>query len=178
VRKLAAKLHQWQLDHEGKVLMLVSAVAGEQTHRREPRAHLSGSYKRRVLLIDCDLRRPTVHAAFQIRARPAWPNRGPPGDPVSRVTERLSVISPPDASRAIRWVCHLGGHAHPDRTRPPRGNATVLVDTPLAVLPDANLLADPHRWRGDGGFGRRHRLRTGGRGNPRHRQETASSARY
>ena len=49
--------------------------------------------ERRTLLIDCDLRRPTVHAAFQIPGTPGVADiLDRPEIPVVRVTERLSVI--------------------------------------------------------------------------------------
>ncbi len=144
-RRLAGRLHQWQLDHEGKLIMLVSAVAGEGKTLTSVNLALtlSGSYMRRVLLIDCDLRRPTIHAAFQIPSSPGVADIVTLGEiPVVRVTERLSVVP--------------AGHMEGD----PMGVLTsdamtsllaqarreydwVLLDTaPLAVLPDANLLAD------------------------------------
>jgi capsular exopolysaccharide synthesis family protein len=144
-RRLAGRLHQWQLDHDGKLIMMVSAVAGEGKTLTSVNLALtlSGSYQRRVLLIDCDLRRPTVHAAFQIPARPGVADIVTRGEiPVVRVTERLSVVP--------------AGHCEGD----PMGVLTsdamttllaqarreydwVILDTaPLAVLPDANLLAD------------------------------------
>ena len=144
-RRLAGRLHQWQLDHEGKLIMMVSAVAGEGKTLTSVNLALtlSGSYKRRVLLIDCDLRRPTVHAAFQIPGTPGVADLVTRGEiPVVRITDRLSVVP--------------AGHLEGD----PMGVLTsdamtamlvqarreydwVLLDTaPLAVLPDANLLAD------------------------------------
>lgn len=144
-RKLAGRLHQWQLDHEGKLIMMVSAVAGEGKTLTSVNLALtlSSSYKRRVLLIDCDLRRPTVHAVFQIPGAPGVADIVTRGEiPVVRVTERLSVVP--------------AGHLEGD----PMGVLTsdamttllaqarreydwVILDTaPLAVLPDANLLAD------------------------------------
>lgn len=144
-RKLAAKLHQWQLDHDGKVIMLVSAVAGEGKTLTAVNLALtlSGSYKRRVLLIDCDLRRPTVHAAFQIPGTPGVSDiMDRPEIPVSRITDRLSVIpagrleGDPMGVLTSAAMTSLLEHAR-------REYDWVLVDTaPLAVLPDANLLAD------------------------------------
>ena len=144
-RKLAAKLHQWQLDHDGKVIMLVSAVAGEGKTLTAVNLALtlSGSYKRRVLLIDCDLRRPTIHAAFQIPGTPGVSDiMDRPEIPVVRVTDRLSVIpagrleGDPMGVLTSAAMTSLLEHAR-------REYDWVLVDTaPLAVLPDANLLAD------------------------------------
>jgi capsular exopolysaccharide synthesis family protein len=144
-RRLAARLHQWQLDHDGKLIMLVSAVAGEGKTLTAVNLALtlSGSYQRRVLLIDCDLRRPTVHAAFQIPGQPGVADIVTRGEiPVVRVTERLSVVP----------AGHLDGDPMGVLTsdamtallaQARREYDWVLLDTaPLAVLPDANLLAD------------------------------------
>lgn len=144
-RKLAAKLHQWQLDHDGKLIMMVSAVAGEGKTLTAVNLALtlSGSYQRRVLLIDCDLRRPTVHAAFQIPGTPGVADIMDRAEiPVVRVTERLSVIpagrleGDPMGVLTSAAMTTLLEHAR-------REYDWVIVDTsPLAVLPDANLLAD------------------------------------
>lgn len=144
-RKLAAKLHQWQSDHEGKLIMMVSAVAGEGKTLTTINLALtlSGSYQRRVLLIDCDLRRPTVHAAFQIAGTPGVADiLDRPEIPVVRISERLSVIpagrmdGDPMGVLTSDAMATLLDHAR-------REYDWVLLDTaPLAVLPDANLLAD------------------------------------
>lgn len=144
-RKLAAKLHQWQLDHEGKVVMMVSAVAGEgkTLTTMNLALTLSGSYQRRVLVIDCDLRRPTMHAAFQIASSPGVADiLDRPEIPVVRITERLSIVpagrleGDPMGVLTSAAMATLLEHARQEYD-------WVLLDTaPLAVLPDANLLAD------------------------------------
>jgi protein-tyrosine kinase len=144
-RKLAAKLHQWQLDHEGKVVMMVSAVAGEGKTLTTVNLALtlSGSYQRRVLIIDCDLRRPTIHGAFQIAGAPGVADIvDSPEIPVVQVSERLSIVpagridGDPMGVLTSSAMATLLEHAR-------REYDWVLLDTaPLAVLPDANLLAD------------------------------------
>lgn len=144
-RKLAAKLHQWQLDHEGKLVMMVSAVAGEGKTLTTANLALtlSGSYQKRVLVIDCDLRRPTLHAAFQIAGSPGVADIvDRPEIPVVRVTERLSIVpagrldGDPMGVLTSSAMATLLEHAREEYD-------WVLLDTaPLAVLPDANLLAD------------------------------------
>jgi capsular exopolysaccharide synthesis family protein len=144
-RKLAGKLHQWQLDHEGKVVMMVSAVAGEGKTLTTVNLALtlSGSYQKRVLVVDCDLRRPTMHAAFQIASSPGVADIvARPEIPVVRVAERLSIVpagrldGDPMGVLTSSAMAALLEHARQDYD-------WVLLDTaPLAVLPDANLLAD------------------------------------
>lgn len=67
-RKLAATLHFAQAERDIKIVMVASSVAGEgKTFTASNLAlTLSESYRRRVLLIDADLRRPSVHTVFQI----------------------------------------------------------------------------------------------------------------
>lgn len=67
-RKLAANLHQAQALSGLKVVMLASAVAGEGKTLTSSNLALtlSESYKRRVLLIDGDLRRPSLHTIFSV----------------------------------------------------------------------------------------------------------------
>jgi capsular exopolysaccharide synthesis family protein len=67
-RKLAATLHQTQALSGLKVVMIASAVAGEGKTLTSSNLALtlSESYKRRVLLIDGDLRRPSLHTIFRV----------------------------------------------------------------------------------------------------------------
>ena len=144
-RRLAARLHQWQLDHDGKLIMLVSAVAGEGKTLTAVNLALtlSGSYQRRVLLIDCDLRRPTIHAAFQIPGQPGVADLMTRGEiPVVRVTERLSVVPAGQLDGDPMGVLTSDAMSAL-LVQARREYDWVLLDTaPLAVLPDANLLAD------------------------------------
>lgn len=144
-RKLAAKLHQWQLDHEGKVVMMVSAVAGEGKTLTTVNLALtlSGSYQKRVLIVDCDLRRPTVHGAFQIAGSPGVADIVERAEiPVVAITDRLAVVpagridGDPMGVLTSDAMATLLEHARSQYD-------WVLLDTaPLAVLPDANLLTD------------------------------------
>ncbi len=67
-RRLAATLHQGQAEHGLKVIMLTSALPGEGKTLTASNLALtfSESYHRRVLLIDADLRRPSLHEIFDI----------------------------------------------------------------------------------------------------------------
>src|SRR3954466_13021805 len=67
-RKLAAALHHAQLAHGTRVIMVTSASPGEgKTLTASNLAlTLSQSYQRHVLLIDADLRKPSVHDVFGV----------------------------------------------------------------------------------------------------------------
>jgi capsular exopolysaccharide synthesis family protein len=67
-RRLAARLHLAQAEHGIKVVMVASALPGEGKTLTAVNLALtlSESYNRRVLLIDGDLRRPSVHELFKI----------------------------------------------------------------------------------------------------------------
>ncbi len=84
-RRLAATLHQLQTERGLKMLLVTSTVPeeGKTLTVANLALTLSESYKRRVLLIDADLRRPSIHEVFGLpnltgltdglraRARPA-----------------------------------------------------------------------------------------------------------
>ena len=70
-RRLAAVLHQAQVDIGTKVIMVASAQPseGKTLTAANLALTLSESYKRRVLLIDADLRRPALSRLFQLPNR-------------------------------------------------------------------------------------------------------------
>jgi capsular exopolysaccharide synthesis family protein len=146
-RKLAATLHFAQTERTVKTIMISSSIAGEgKTFTASNLAlTLSHSYQRRVLLIDADLRRPTVHTVFHI------PNVYGLTDelqrdveqmpPMIELTPRLSVITAgrPDLdpmsgliSARMRWIMEQAA----------KDFDWVIVDTPpVGILSDAKLLA-------------------------------------
>ena len=67
-RRLAASLHHARLERDTRVLMVTSASPGEGKTLTATNLALtlSQSYGRSVLLIDADLRRPSVHHLFQL----------------------------------------------------------------------------------------------------------------
>ena len=69
-RRLAAVLHQAQSERGIKVVMLASAqtAEGKSLTAANLALTMSESYRRRVLLIDADLRRPTIGTIFGIDA--------------------------------------------------------------------------------------------------------------
>jgi protein-tyrosine kinase len=145
-RRLAAALHDAQLEGGLKTVMLTSAVPdeGKTLTVVNLALTLSESYDRRVLIIDADLRRPNVHSLLRV------PNTHGLTEaladehlelPFVEISERLSVLT---AGRP--------GPAPLARLTSPRMQTLleecsrrfdwVLLDTPpVGILTDAQLLA-------------------------------------
>jgi capsular exopolysaccharide synthesis family protein len=143
--KLAAAIHQTQLERSLKVVMVTSAVPheGKTLTAANLALTLSESYERRVLLIDGDLRHPTVHAVFGVpNARGLSDSLAGQGPlPLIDVTPRLWLLTagssggdPMKTLTSDRMrVLIDDGRAEFD---------WVLVDTPpIGLLPDAGLVA-------------------------------------
>jgi capsular exopolysaccharide synthesis family protein len=97
-RKLASTLHQLQIERGLRSLVVTSAVAGEgKTITAANLAlTLSESFRRRVLLIDADLRRPMIDKVFRMRNPQGLSSTLASNEPVARVTalsDRLAVLS-------------------------------------------------------------------------------------
>lgn len=149
-RRLAAKLHQAQTDRNLKAVMIVSAVPaeGKTLTSINLALTLSRSYKKRVLLIDADLRRPSLQDSLGLNVdrglqeavlspaesgvlAPVYelapgfsvlPAGKPTTDPMSVLTSPRMRAILDEAKRAFDWV---------------------IVDTaPIAALPDAQVLKD------------------------------------
>ena len=146
-RRLAAALHQAQVQGGVRSVMITSAVAaeGKSLTATNLALTLSHSYQRRVLLVDADLRRPSIHEMFQLS------NDAGLGDSLKH-PERTRL--PVQAISPTLWVL-TAGQPNPD---PMSGLVSgtmkellaeaaerfdwVIVDTPpMALMPDANLLA-------------------------------------
>jgi protein-tyrosine kinase len=143
--KLAAAIHQSQLERSLKVVMITSAVPheGKTLTAANLALTLSESYERRVLLIDGDLRHPSVHGVFgapNVRGlSDSLTGYGPL--PLVQVTLGLSLLT----------AGSLGGDPMKtltsDRMRLLIDEARsefdwVLVDTPpIGLLPDASVVA-------------------------------------
>jgi capsular exopolysaccharide synthesis family protein len=145
-RRLAGTLHELQHDRGLQALMVTSALPreGKTLTAINLGLTLSESYQRRVLLVDADLRRPSLHEAFGLRN-----DRGLCHVLGSDTTELpLHHVSP------FLSVLLAGGHlANPvaslssDRMRTFLQEARsafdwILLDTPpIGIMPDAALLA-------------------------------------
>ncbi len=143
---LATVLHQTQLDRGLKTLLVTSATPqeGKTLTIVNLAITLSHSYARRVLIVDADLRRPSVHRALGITV-----DRGlsdalsrPAGElPIVQISQQLFVLPAgrPDPNPLVR-LSH-------DRLQPVLEECAarfdwVLVDTPpLGIGADAQLLA-------------------------------------
>ena len=146
-RRLAAILHHAQRDHGSRSVMVTSAVEaeGKTLTATNLALTLSQSYERRVLLIDADLRRPSIHKMFQLENRVGLSNslKQPDGDhrPVQHVLPRLWILPAgrPDPDPMGGLVSGTMKQLLLDATAQ---FDWVVVDTPpVALLPDANLLA-------------------------------------
>ena len=146
-RRLAAALHQAQRTTGFKVVMVASAVAGEgKTLTASNLAMtLSESYRRDVLLIDADLRRPSLHLVFQVPGAPGLSDglitTEDPKLPLHRVSERLAILP------AGRPTSDPIGALTSERMRRLIDEARevfdwVVIDTPpVGLLTDAALLS-------------------------------------
>jgi capsular exopolysaccharide synthesis family protein len=145
-RRLASTLHQLQIERGLRSLIITSAVAGEGKTMTAANLALtlSESLKRRVLLIDADLRRPVLDKIFKTRSSPGLSNMLASTEPVARVvavSERLTLLAggrPEHDPSAVLTS---------DRMRLLVEDAVksfdwVLIDTPPAgVFSDASLLS-------------------------------------
>ncbi len=147
-RTLAGTLHRAQLEQHFKSLIVTSASPGDGKSYVSVNLALtlSGSYKRRVLLIDADLRRPSLHSLFHV------PNSGGLSDALTaksdekmatvQISENLTLVPAgrPDTNP-------LGGLSSGRMKRIVEDAATqfdwVIVDSPpVGVLADAHLVAE------------------------------------
>ena len=145
-RRLAASLHHTKLQKDTKVVMLTSASPGEGKTLTSVNLALtlSESYRRNVLLIDADLRRPNVHHLFQL------PNVMGLSDGLKSDTEeKLSLIQVSEYLTVLpagRPDNDPMSGLTSDRMRRILEQAAarydwVLIDTPpVGFLSDANLL--------------------------------------
>jgi capsular exopolysaccharide synthesis family protein len=145
-RRLAASLHRLQTEQGLRSLTVTSSVPqeGKTLTIVNLAMTLSESYKRRVLLVDADLRRPCIHEVFGVAAGRGLCEalRSAPGDivPLVHASPRLSVLpagSPkgdPMTALASPRMAELLEEAAADFD-------WVLLDAPpVALMADAGLL--------------------------------------
>jgi len=144
-RRLAATLHELQVDSGLKTMMVTSALPreGKTLTVTNLALTLSASYRRRVLLIDADLRRPSLHQVFRLPktvglsealrsgSRPHLLELSPllsilpagelEGDPLSALTSERFPALMEQCTAAFDWV--------------------LLDGPPVGLMPDGNVLA-------------------------------------
>ena len=148
LRSLAASLHQARTGRELKVIAVTSSVSGEGKTLLAANVALtlSRSYMRQVLLIDADLRRPSLHRLFGI----------PSQDGIRRALESVVAGTPVAVQEvAPRLALLPGGKPARDPISVLASDAMqrlmtaamatfdwVVVDTPpVGMLPDMSLLS-------------------------------------
>jgi capsular exopolysaccharide synthesis family protein len=146
-RRLATSLHLLQTQSGIRTLMVSSALAkdGKTLTSTNLALTLSESYKRRVLLIDADLRRPSVHHVFRVRNGTGLADSLRSGGtvplPLIEVSEHLTVLpaGPADASPMAGLTSDTMRAIVADARRQ---FDWVIIDTPpVALISDASLLA-------------------------------------
>ena len=146
-RRLAATLHHAQEDMGLKVVLVASAVLGEGKTLTASNLALtfSESYKRSVLLIDGDFRRPAMHVVFNIDA-PSGLSEGLMSVveqklPLYRVSQRLTIL-PAGKPSSDPMAGLTSGRMRRVIQEARAAFDWVIIDTPpVGLLPDANLLA-------------------------------------
>lgn len=146
-RRLAAVLHDAQSTAGLQVVMVASAVAGEGKTLTASNLALtfSESYQKRVLLIDGDLRRPTLHSVFRLDTAfglaDGLVSESETKVMVRQVSNRLAVLpagrpsSDPMAGLTSDKMRRLLNEAR-------QSFDWVILDTPpVMLLPDAHLMA-------------------------------------
>ena len=146
-RRLAATLHHTQTDRGIRSVMVTSAMAGEGKTLTATNLALtlSESYRRNVLLVDADLRRPSLHGVFQV-ANVSGLSDGLQASKEGRlalvqISPLLTVLTAgrpdPDPmhlliSKRMQEVLHEASA---------RFDWVILDTPPVGLLTDANLLA-------------------------------------
>ena len=145
-RKLAAVLHEAQVQSQTKTVMITSALPheGKTLTVVNLALTLTESYARRVLVIDADLRAPSLHTVFDISNQCGLSEALQDGTralPLVDLSGRLTVMT---AGRP--GPAPLAGLSSPRMAEVlaecSRRFDWVLIDTPpVGVLPDAQVLA-------------------------------------
>jgi capsular exopolysaccharide synthesis family protein len=146
-RRLAATLHHAQLVQGTKIVMVTSANQGDGKTLTSANLALtlSESYRRQVLLIDADLRRPSLHEVFQVPnvagLNDGLKSRQDAKLAVIKITEQLTLLPAgqpdPDPMSGLTSA-RMGEILREGASR----FDWIIVDTaPLGLLTDANLLA-------------------------------------
>jgi capsular exopolysaccharide synthesis family protein len=143
-RRLAATLAQ-QSERGVRAFLVTSAVPGEG--KSLTAAHLAMTltdvYRRRVLLVDGDMRRPTLHTWFGTNVAPGFADSLRMGRLVGALSVRPNLtFVPAGRPDGDPGSLLLSPSARPFITQLSEEYDWVIIDTPPAVLlPDAELLS-------------------------------------
>ena len=144
-RRLAASLHDWQIETHSKTLMICSAVPSEGKTLTVVNLALtlSESYARRVLVIDADLRAPALHRTLNVPNEHGLSEALREDHPrllFTEVSSHLSVLTAGKPGPAPLAGLTSGRMARVLEECAARFD-WVLIDTPpVGVLPDAQVL--------------------------------------
>lgn len=145
-RRLAATLYELQAAHGTKTLMVTSALPreGKTLTVSNLALTLSESYGRRVLLIDADLRRPSIHDVFSV-SNASGLSEGLRDDSAElsliQLSPRLSVL-PAGRPNSNPMAGLTSERMRTLLEESAREFDWVLLDAPpVGIMPDANLLA-------------------------------------
>jgi capsular exopolysaccharide synthesis family protein len=143
--RLAAQLHQVQQTRPLTTLLIASALPAEGkslTAANLARA-LSEAYGKRVVLIDADLRRPSLHTLFGTRSSPGLKDCLAGNSPLhaARLSSTLSLVpaGTPEPNPLERLSS--GGLRTLLLEQAQRADWVIIDAPPLAACPDAGLLA-------------------------------------
>lgn len=145
-RKLAGSLHHLQLGQEVRAVTVASSLAGEGKTLTAINLALtlSLSYRRRVLLIDADLRAPSIHTWLDLPARPGLTDLLAAPDlegwPIVDVCRGLSVLTA--GTRTRDPISRLSSEQMRRVLMEARTRFDwVIIDlSPVGPLPDATLV--------------------------------------
>ena len=146
-RRLAATLHHAQVEREIRAVLITSAIAGEgKTLTASNLAlTLSESYRRNVLLIDADLRRPGLHEIFQVPntsgLREGLREDGDPRLALLEITPRLMLVPAGRADPDPMSVLCSSNMRRIIEEASARFDWVILDAPPVGLITDASLLA-------------------------------------
>jgi len=145
-RRLAGSLHELQLQRGIKTLMVSSALPreGKTLTITNLALTLSHSYRRKVLLIDADLRHPSIHEVFGLQNDTGLADvvrSGGRSTPIIELSQHLSVLTAgrPDGNPMAQLT---SAHVENFLRAAAQQFDWVLMDTPpIGLISDAQMVA-------------------------------------
>ena len=145
-RKLAVTIHQAQLEHGVRTVSVTSAIAseGKTLTAINLGLTLAASYQRRVLIIDADLRRPSMHDWLKLSRTPGLTDAIAKGANVSAIVQLMPGVSVLTAGSRTRDPVNALSSEPFRRLLVEAALAydLVILDMPpVGALPDTTLVA-------------------------------------